>query len=151
MAAWGFTRAIAAGQPIEVFNHGRMVRDFTYVDDVVDSVLAVLQRPAEPSHVLSTSPDKSTAPYRVFNVGNAQPVPLNAFIQAIEQALGKSAIQIHREIQAGDVEITAADTESLQAWTGKTPATDLMVGVQSFVDWYVQRYGKDGEELDKKA
>ena len=151
MAAWGFTRAIAAGQPIEVFNHGRMVRDFTYVDDVVDSVLAVLQRPAEPSHVLSTSPDKSTAPYRVFNVGNAQPVPLDAFIQAIEQALGKSAIQIHREIQAGDVEITAADTESLQAWTGKTPATDLMVGVQSFVDWYVQRYGKDGEELDKKA
>jgi UDP-glucuronate 4-epimerase len=143
MAAWGFTRAIAAGEPIEVFNHGRMVRDFTYVDDVVDSVLAVLYRPAEPIETGSTAtgPDTSTAPYRIFNVGNANPVQLDVFIQAIEQALGKSAIRINREIQAGDVEVTAADTSSLQAWTGQSPGTDLHVGVKRFVDWYVQRYG----------
>lgn len=141
MAAWGFTQAIASGEPIEVFNHGRMVRDFTYVDDVVDSVVAVLHRPAEPCDAASTAPDTSTAPYRVFNVGNAQPVPLDAFIRAIEQALGMSSVRINRDIQAGDVEVTAADTHSLQAWTGQSPGTDLTVGVQRFVDWYALRYG----------
>lgn len=141
MAAWGFTRAIASGEPIEVYNFGQMIRDFTYVDDVVSSVVAVLHRPATPIHGPNLGPDTSTAPYRVFNVGNSQPIQLDVFIQAIENALNMPAVRINREIQAGDVEITAADTQALQEWTGQAPHTTLSTGVKSFVDWYVHRHG----------
>lgn len=141
MAAWGFTQAIANRQPIEVFNHGRMIRDFTYVDDAVASVVAVLQRPATPLAQGPCGPDTSRAPYRVFNVGNAQPVHLGSFIEAIEDALGIEAIRIHRPLQPGDVEFTAADTQALQAWTGQAPHTPVSQGVAHFVRWFASRHG----------
>lgn len=141
MAAWGFTQAIANRQPIEVFNHGRMIRDFTYVDDAVASVVAVLQRPATPLAQGPCGPDTSRAPYRVFNVGNAQPIPLGSFIEAIEDVLGIEAIRIHRPLQPGDVEFTAADTQALQAWTGQAPNTPVSQGVAHFVRWFASRHG----------
>lgn len=141
MAAWGFTQAIAGRTPIEVFNHGDMIRDFTYIDDVVTSLVAVLERPATPNPHAEPAPDVSHAPYRVFNIGNAQPVRLGDFIHAIEKALGIQAIQIHKPIQPGDVPVTAADTRAVTTWTGITPHTPVERGVERFVNWFTRRYG----------
>ena len=139
MALFLFTRAILAGEPIQVFNHGKMVRDFTYIDDIAEGVVRTLDRvpTANPAYDRSQAdPAASHAPYRVFNIGNHQPVQLMDFIAAIERHTGREAIKQLRDIQPGDVPATYADVSELQAWTGFTPATSVDEGVRRFVEWY---------------
>jgi UDP-glucuronate 4-epimerase len=139
MALFLFTRAILAGEPIQVFNHGKMVRDFTYVDDIAAGVVHTLDRPpqADPSYDKATADTASSwAPYKVFNIGNHDPVPLMDFIAAIERHTGKSANKVLMDIQPGDVPATYADVSALEAWTGFKPATSINDGVGRFVAWY---------------
>jgi len=139
MALFLFTRAILEGRPIDVFNHGQMVRDFTYVDDIVEGVIRVNDKPATPDPAFDPAhPDPATshAPYRVFNIGNSQPTPLMDYIDALETALGRRAVKNFLPMQAGDVPATAADTRELDAWVGFKPATPVREGVARFVDWY---------------
>ena len=144
MALFMFTKAILAGEPIKVFNHGRMVRDFTYVDDIATGVVHTLDRPpqADPGYD-KTRADAATswAPYRVFNIGNHQPVPLMDFIAAIERHTGKAAAMVLMDIQPGDVPATFADVSALEAWTGFRPATLIDEGVGRFVAWYRNYFG----------
>ncbi len=144
MALFLFTRAILAGEPIKVFNHGKMVRDFTYIDDIADGVVHALDHAPEPNPTYdraSADPAASHAPYRVFNIGNHQPVQLMDFIAAIERHTGKPAIKQLCDIQPGDVPATYADVSELAAWTGFQPATSIDEGVGHFVAWY-RRYFK---------
>mgnify|MGYP005853374849 CR=1 FL=1 len=139
MAYFLFTRAILEGRPIKLFNEGRMQRDFTYIDDIVDGVLGALDRPPTESPETSAGNEgagSSHAPYHVFNIGNNQPVPLMDFIAAIETALGVKAIKEYHPMQPGDVPATYADIDALQAWTGYAPATPLQEGISHFVAWY---------------
>ncbi|MBV8604184.1 MAG: NAD-dependent epimerase [Pelomonas sp.] len=139
MALFLFTKAILEGRPIDVFNHGKMVRDFTFIDDIAEGVVRVLDRPAtpEPGYDSDKSdPAHSNAPYRVFNIGNHQPVQLMAFVEAIERAIGREAVKNFLPLQAGDVPATHADVEELAAWTGLRPATPVADGVARFVAWY---------------
>ena len=130
MAYFKFARAILADEPIPVFNHGNMSRDFTYIDDIVDGVLAVLDAPPALA-------EGSGAPYRVLNIGNHAPVPLLDFIGALERALGRRARLDLQAMQPGDVPATYADVSALQALTGaRLPCVPLEEGVQRFVDWY---------------
>jgi UDP-glucuronate 4-epimerase len=143
MALFLFTQAILEGRAIDVFNHGQMQRDFTFVDDIVEGVIRVLDRPAEvdPGFVSDTpDPGTSNAPYRVFNIGNNDPVPLLEFIAAIEDALGMPAKKNLLPLQAGDVPATYANVDALRDWTGFTPATPIRTGVQRFIDWYREYY-----------
>ncbi|MGL6112176.1 MAG: NAD-dependent epimerase [Rubrivivax sp.] len=143
MALFLFTKAILDGQPIKVFNHGRMVRDFTYVDDIADGVVKVLDLPATADPAFDASapdPARSNAPYRVFNIGNNNPVKLMGFIEAIERALGKPALKTFLPMQDGDVPATSADVSELQSWTGFKPDTPVDQGVGRFVDWYRSYY-----------
>jgi len=144
MALFKFTRAILAGEPIEVFNYGRHRRDFTYVDDIVEGVIRVLDRPPEPNPDWSgDAPDAATslAPYRLYNIGNHQPVELMDYIEVLEQCLGRTAEKQLLPLQPGDVPDTYADVEELVADTGYRPATPIAVGVARFVDWYRSYYG----------
>ena len=139
MALFMFTKAILAGAPIKVFNHGKMVRDFTYVDDIATGVVCTLDRPpqANPGYDKARADAASSwAPYRVFNIGNHQPVPLMDFIAAIERHTGKTAEKVLMDIQPGDVPATFADVSALEAWTGFRPATSIDEGVGRFVDWF---------------
>ena len=139
MALFMFTRAILAGDPIQVFNHGKMVRDFTYVDDIARGVLLTLDRPPQADagyDKARAEPASSWAPYRVFNIGNHQPVPLMDFIAAIERHTGKTAQKVLMDIQPGDVPATYADVSALADWTGFQPATPIDEGVGRFVAWY---------------
>ncbi len=143
MALFLFTRAILAGEPIQVFNHGRMVRDFTYIDDIAAGVVHTLDRPPQPDPDYdrqAADPATSWAPYRVFNIGNHQPVQLLDFIAAIERHTGKTAIRELRELQPGDVPATHADVAKLRDWTGFQPDTPIDVGVGRFVAWYRDYY-----------
>lgn len=139
MALFRFTRAILAGEPIDLYNHGQMVRDFTYIDDIVEGVVRVLDRPATPDPHFDADqphPDRSWAPHRLFNIGNADPTPLLTYVEALEQALGRPAQRRLLPLQPGDVPATAADTSALEAWTGFRPATPVHEGVARFVAWY---------------
>ena len=139
MALFMFTRAILAGDPIQVFNHGKMVRDFTYVDDIARGVVLTLDRPPQADagyDKARAEPAGSWAPYRVFNIGNHQPVPLLDFIAAIERHTGKTAHKVLMDIQPGDVPATYADVSALADWTGFQPATAIDEGVGRFVAWY---------------
>ena len=139
MAYFSFTRKILAGEPIPVFNEGRMQRDFTYIDDIVDGVVAVLDKPATPAEAYDPGaphPGLSNAPYRIFNIGNQDPLPLGEFIAAIEAALGREAVKQYLPMQPGDVVATSADVSALAAWTGLNPGTPLRQGIQRFADWY---------------
>jgi UDP-glucuronate 4-epimerase len=143
MALFLFTKAILEGKPINVFNHGNMQRDFTYVDDIVEGVIRVLDRTAEanPAYVPDEAdPATSNAPYRVFNIGNNNPVQLLDFIGAIEKALGMSAEKRLLPLQDGDVPATYADTSLLNDWVGFVPATPVQDGVSNFVAWYRDYY-----------
>jgi len=143
MALFLFTKAILAGEPIKVFNHGQMIRDFTYIDDIAEGVVRVLDRTAtgDPDYdPVKADPARSSAPYRVFNIGNHNPVPLMGFIEAIEQALGKQAQKEFLPLQDGDVPATHADVEELAAWTGFRPAMPVTEGVKRFVAWYRDYY-----------
>ncbi len=145
MALFLFTKAMLDDQPIDVYNHGQMVRDFTYVDDIVEGVVRVLDRPAAPDAAFDPrQPDPATshAPYRIFNIGNSQPVPLDDYITAVERALNVTARRNLLPMQPGDVAATAADTSALDAWVGFKPATPVAEGVRRFVEWYRAYYGR---------
>jgi len=144
MALFLFTRAILEGRPIDVFNQGDMQRDFTYIDDIVEGVVRVLDRPAEPDpRYASERPDPATsnAPYRLFNIGNHQPVALLEFIRCIETALARTAEKRLLPMQQGDVTATYADARALLEWVGAAPATPITVGIERFVAWYRSYYG----------
>ena len=123
-----------------------MVRDFTYIDDIVEGVIRVLDKVATPNpdfDPLSPDPQSSTAPYRVFNIGNGNPTPLMDYIGALETALGVTAEKNMMPMQPGDVPATSADTSELADWVGFAPDTDVRIGVQRFVDWYVSYFGRN--------
>ncbi len=144
MALFLFTRAMIEGKPIQVFNHGRMQRDFTYIDDIVEGVLRVLDRaPVADATFDAAAPDpaRSWAPYRVFNIGNQGPAQLMDFIAAVEQAVGCTAVKTFLPMQPGDVQATYADVQHLTDWTGFSPGTPITEGVARFVAWYRQYYG----------
>lgn len=144
MAAFLFTRAILEGRPIDVFNHGHMRRDFTYIDDIAEAVVRVMDCPATADDAyLNTEPDPaiSDAPFRVFNIGNHQPVPLLDFIACLEKALGRSAQMRMLPMQDGDVPATFADVSALRAWIGFSPAVNIADGVNRFIAWYRTYYG----------
>lgn len=144
MALFLFTEAIIKGEPIKVFNKGKMIRDFTYIDDIVEAVIRVLNKPASPNLTYDpTNPDPavSNAPYRVFNIGNSNPVPLMDYIRSLEIALGREAEKNMMPMQAGDVPATSADTKNIKNWVDYQPKTDVLHGVKKFVDWYLNYYG----------
>jgi UDP-glucuronate 4-epimerase len=139
MALFLFTKAIREGSPIEVFNDGKMKRDFTYIDDIVEGIIRVIDNPPVGNKEWngnSPDPSCSKAPYKIYNIGNSSPVQLIAFIEAIEEALGKKAIKQFLPMQPGDVPATWADVNDLTAELGYTPATPVKVGVRKFIEWY---------------
>ena len=144
MALFLFAKAILEDRPIDVFNHGKMRRDFTYIDDIAEGVIRVLDRPPQADPAFDKQmPDPATswAPYRVFNIGNHQPVELMAYIEALEQALGKVAKKNFLPLQDGDVPATYADTTELKRITGFSPAMSVTEGVRRFVEWYRAYHG----------
>jgi UDP-glucuronate 4-epimerase len=144
MAMFLFTEAILKGEPIQVFNHGRMRRDFTYVDDVVQGVVRVLDRVPEGDPAWrSDAPDPATsrAPYRIYDIGNHSPVELMHLVEVLERALGREAIKEFVDIQPGDVPETFADVDDLMRDVGFAPDTPIEVGVERFVAWYREYYG----------
>jgi UDP-glucuronate 4-epimerase len=145
MALFLFTKNILAGKPIDVFNYGNHRRDFTYVDDIAQGVVRAMDRPARPNPDWnSDAPDPGTskAPYRLYNIGNNQPVELMRYIECIEKSLGKQAQKNLLPLQAGDVPDTFADVEDLVQDVGYKPATPVEEGVRRFIEWYVGYYGK---------
>ena len=141
MALFLFTKAILAGQPIQVFNHGEMKRDFTYVDDIVSGVMKVLDHEPLPDSGNGADPSVSkTAPYKIYNIGNSTPVRLMDFIEAIESKLGITAKKDLLPMQPGDVPMTWADTSDLQANLGYHPNTPVKEGIGRFIDWYREYY-----------
>lgn len=143
MALFKFTKGILEGQPIPVFNHGKMVRDFTYIDDVVDGTMAVIGRVAvATTDGKAEKPDPATshAPYRIYNIGNHRPVELMQYIRVLEQCLGRQAVLEMLPMQEGDVPATYADTDDLARDTGFNPATPIETGVARFVEWYRSYY-----------
>ncbi len=133
MSPFLFADAIINNRPIKVFNFGDMLRDFTYIDDIVEGVIRILDKPATPS-------THTSAPYRLFNIGNNQPEKLMDFISLLESAIGKTAQKEFLPMQAGDVKATYADTSALETWVGFKPYTPLSIGVERFVAWYRQYY-----------
>ena len=139
MAPMLFARAILAGEPIKVFNHGRMQRDFTYIDDIVEGVIRCCDKPATANpdfDALHPDPATASAPHRLFNIGNSQPTELLRFIEVMEQALGREAVKDFQPMQPGDVVATAADTHALERWVGFRPSTSIETGVNLFARWY---------------
>jgi UDP-glucuronate 4-epimerase len=146
MALFLFTRAILEGRPIDVFNHGRMQRDFTYIDDIAEGVVRISDRPATANPDWdSDAPDPATssAPYRLYNIGNNEPAELMAFIEALERSLGRTAEKRFLPMQPGDVPATSANVDDLVRDAGFHPGTPIEVGVAKFVEWYKQ-YHKIG-------
>jgi len=143
MAIFIFTRAILAGKPIDVFNQGRMRRDFTYIDDIVEGIVRVLDTVPVPNDDWNgdrPDPGSSTAPYRLYNIGNSSPVPLLTMINALENCLGRTVEKNLLPLQAGDVPDTYADVEDLVQATGFSPSTSIEEGIARFVDWYREYY-----------
>ncbi|MEE2025643.1 MULTISPECIES: NAD-dependent epimerase [Alkalimonas] len=141
MAMFLFTKAIVEGKPIKVFNHGQMQRDFTYIDDIVEGILRIQDKPPQSDADWNgQDTSASSAPYKIFNIGNNQPVKLMTFIESIEQALGVAAVKEYLPMQDGDVPATFADIDDLQQAVGFKPATPIELGVQRFVDWYRMYY-----------
>ena len=146
MALFLFANAIMKGEPIQVFNEGKMVRDFTYIDDISEGVLRVIEKPATPSisfDAFKPDPATSNAPYRVFNIGNSKPTPLMDYIAALETALGKKAKKNYLPMQLGDVLATSADTNELSNWVDFQPNTQVHAGVKKFAHWYLDYYSKN--------
>ena len=144
MALFLFTKAILSGEAISIFNKGEMIRDFTYIDDIVESLSRVIFKPASPQIDFDTElPNQanSWAPYRLFNIGNSNPIQLIEYIEAIESSLGIKAKKNLLPMQPGDVKATAADTSALEEWIGFKPNTSVQEGVSNFVDWYKNFYG----------
>jgi UDP-glucuronate 4-epimerase len=147
MALFLFTKAILEGRPIRIFNHGKMRRDFTYIDDIVEGVIRVLDSPAIPNSAFRpeiSDPSTSSAPYRVYNIGNNRPTELLHYVEVLEHALGRKASWQFEDIQAGDVPVTWADVGSLHEAVGFSPDTPVEEGVRRFVTWYRDYYGVQG-------
>jgi UDP-glucuronate 4-epimerase len=143
MALFLFTKAIIEGKAIDVYNHGKMKRDFTYVDDIVEAISRLIPRIPEPDanwSGFSPDPSSSFAPYRVYNIGNNKPVELLRFIEVIEEKIGKKAVKNFMPIQDGDVPETYADVEDLMREVDFKPSTPIEKGVGNFVDWYIDYY-----------
>jgi UDP-glucuronate 4-epimerase len=139
-----FARAILAGEPIRVFNHGKMRRDFTYVDDIVEGVVRILRRVPRPD-------PETGAPHEIFNIGNHDAVELEAFIAVLERLLGRPAIREYLPLQPGDVPATYASIERIAAATGFAPTTSLSEGLGRFVAWYRDYYGVPGGQASAPA
>lgn len=143
MALFKFTRSILAGEPVELYNHGRHSRDFTYIDDIVEGILRVIDKTARPDPLfdaLDPSPATSSAPWRVYNIGNARPVDLLGYVRLIEDALHRKALIKLLPAQPGDVPDTLADVSALHAAIGYVPNTPVEIGVRRFVEWYLDFY-----------
>jgi UDP-glucuronate 4-epimerase len=144
MALFKFTKAMLADEPIDVYNHGKMKRDFTYVGDLVEGIKRLIdtppERPKTPEEIASIDSLSAVAPFRTVNIGNSEPVELMDYIEAIEMALGKKAQKNMMDIQPGDVPATWADTALLNSLTGYVPQTDIRSGVADFVSWYCDYY-----------
>jgi UDP-glucuronate 4-epimerase len=138
MAYWSFTRDLYASAPIRIYNHGQMMRDFTYIDDIVEGVLRVLDQPPSPGE--GNHPG-TTAPYRLYNIGNNTPVPLEDFITTLERITGRTANRVYLPMQPGDVPATYADIDALQQATGFRPYTSIDEGLRRFVGWYTEYHG----------
>ncbi len=148
MALFLFTKAILAGEPIKVFNHGQMQRDFTYIDDIVEGVVRVMDRTATPNTAwdgADPDPGTSSAPYRLYNIGNNNPVMLTDFIGAIEKALGRTAERELLPMQPGDVAATYANIDDLIADVDYRPQTPVQVGIDNFVAWYMEHMHKTAD------
>ncbi len=144
MALFLFTDAMLKGKPIKVFNKGDMVRDFTFIDDIIESLVRLIDKPATPDQTFdpqNPNPSSSWCPHRIFNIGNSDPTPLMEYIEAIENSLGVKAIKEFLPIQPGDVPATSADTSLLNEWISFKPNTPVQVGVSRFVSWYRNFYG----------
>ena len=147
MATFKFTKAILEGRPIDVYNYGKMSRDFTYIDDIVEGVIRTLDRPAQANldwSGLHPDPSSSGAPYRLYNIGNNQPVELLRFIDVLEDCLDKTAEKNLLPLQPGDVLETYADVDDLMEATGFEPKTSIEEGLRRFVEWYCTYYGISG-------
>ena len=145
MALFLFTKAMINNEPINIFNNGNMTRDFTYIDDVVESLMLLIKKPAQPDLNFDKSnptPSTSWAPYRLFNIGNSNPTQLMDYIAAIEDCLGLVAKKRFLPLQEGDVEKTASDSSALESWVGFKPKTSVKTGVRKFVEWYKEYYLK---------
>ena len=154
MALFIFTKAILAGEPIRLFNYGRMQRDFTYIDDIVEGVLRVVDRPATPDPAWSgarSDPASSSAPYRLYNIGNNSPVELGRLVQVLEQCLGVESRKELVEMQPGDVPATYADVDALVRDVEFRPSTSIEQGVAKFVDWYLDYYGVSRGLMNRKS
>ncbi|STX81354.1 protein capI [Legionella busanensis] len=146
MALFKFTQAILANKPIDIYNHGKMIRDFTYIDDIVEGIIRVTHKVATADSnfdAATPNPAISNAPYRVFNIGNNNPVPLISYISALEDALGIEAQKNYLPMQPGDVPATASNTEALNKWVDFKPNTPIAKGIKNFVDWYRYYYKVD--------
>jgi len=154
MALFLFTKGILEGKPIKVFNHGQMVRDFTYIDDIVEGVMRVIDRPASPAPAWSAeTPDLATsnAPFRLYNIGNNKPVELMHYIRVLEQCLGRKALIEMLPLQAGDVPSTIANVDDLERDLGFRPATSVETGIARFVEWYLAYFGDKKSEAGVSA
>lgn len=143
MALFKFTKSILEGQPIDVFNYGKHKRDFTYIDDIVQGILAVAQHPAKANPQFNTvTPDPATSnvPWRIYNIGNSNPVELQTYIELIEQNLGKKAVMNLLPLQPGDVPDTYADVSNLSRDVNYKPTTSVQTGIKEFIDWYTKYY-----------
>ena len=143
MALFLFTKSIIEGRPIKIFNNGNMTRDFTFIDDIIKSMMLLLEKPAEKDinfDYLNPNPATSWAPHRIFNIGNSSPTRLMDYIKEIERCLKKEAIKEFIEMQPGDVKDTASNTDLLNKWIGFKPSTTISEGVSKFVDWYLDFY-----------
>ena len=143
MAYFLFADAIAKGQPLTLFDQGLLRRDFTYIDDIVEGIVRIAQKPPSPNTDYDRNhpdPATSSAPYRILNIGNHTPVPVKDLVAVLEEALGKKANIIHASMQKGDVEATFADVDSLTQLTGFKPQTSLEAGIRNFVSWYQDYY-----------
>ena len=143
MAPMIFANSIFSGKPIKVFNFGKMSRSFTYIDDVIDSIERLIQKPASIDKKFDKQnprPDSSWCPHRIFNIGNNESIKLEEFIYLLEREIGKNAIKEYEEIKPGDVKETKADNSILKEWIGTYPKTPLNIGIQKFIDWYSEYY-----------
>ena len=144
MALFLFTKSILEDKPIRVFNNGKMTRDFTFVDDIAESVVRIILKPATPDDKFDThnpNPATSWAPHRIYNIGNSNPISLMNYISAIEDCLGKKAKKEFLPLQMGDVPSTSSDCSELESWIGYRPRTSVTDGVRKFVEWYREFYG----------
>jgi UDP-glucuronate 4-epimerase len=144
MAYFIFTKSILESKPIEIFNYGKMKRDFTYIDDIIEGIVRIMYKVPEPDPEWKNKNDhnisKSFAPYRLYNIGNNQPVELENFVSTIEKKLNKTAIRNYKPMQPGDVEATFADIDDLSGVTGFKPSVSIEEGISNFIDWYMEYY-----------